>query len=319
MNTLFVTVDDIAAIMAAGYTVIRVYTGASESDTFTTLDGTITLVVGTESYTYTDADGTPATWYKTCYYGAAVGESDKSAARLADTMAAYASVPELRAQISLTSTTDDVELALLLDAATKAIDNYCNRPDGFVSDPTASARYYSGDGGPYLRIDECTSIASVAVKDSPNDTSYVDWDTPSSDLAEDGDWIPFAGDPERPNFNALAEGKPYTYIMVDPNGNYSSFTSGKYAGRRGFRPSSTVTRGVPTVKVTAKWGYAAAVPAAIKTACIMQAAKWYKRLQGSMASSVASPDMGTIELFRELDPDVKHLLVQGRYVRPPLG
>jgi len=319
MNILFVTVENITEVMAAGYTIIRVYTGTSESGSFTTLDGTITLVAATESYTYTDTDGASTTWYKTCYYGSSPGESDKSSARLADTSAAYASVPELRAQISLTAETDDVELAMLLDSASRAINNYCNRPDGFVSDPTASARYYTGDGGPYQRIDECTSITAVAVKDSASDDTYTAWSAPTTDFAGDGDWIPFAGDPERPIFNALARGIPYTWLMTDPNGDYYSFTSGSYASRRGFRPTVTTRRGTPTVRITGRWGYSTSIPHTIKLAAIMQSARWHKRLQGGMASSIATPELGTIELFRQLDPDVAHLLRDGRYMRPSLG
>jgi hypothetical protein len=106
--------------------------------------------------------------------------------------------------------------------------------------------------------------------------------------------------------------------MVDPNGNYNNFTTGQFTTRRGFRPMTSVSRGVPTCQITARWGYSDAIPADIKMANLMQATRWYKRLHGGMATSVATAEFGTIDLFRELDPDVKQFLVNGRYVKPAI-
>jgi len=316
MIILFVTVDEITAVMAAGYTIIRVYTDTSESGAFTTLDGTITLVAGTESYSYTDVDGTEDTWYKTAYYGAGTGEGDKTAARKGQTSAAYATVKELRGQINMTGTTDDVELAALLDAATDAIDKAANRPEGFVAVPTAEARYYSGSGLAHQLIGECVAITEVAVKDSATDSDYTAWTTPSTDFAGDGDWIPFSGSPEAPLFNRL----PYDGIMLDPNGDYDVFTSGRFTFRRGFRPTVSISRGVPTVRVTAKWGYAATVPKFIKEMCIIQAARWYKKGQSSHADMVASAELGILTFRKaELDSDLVGLLSRGRFIRPATG
>ncbi|UCC74285.1 MAG: hypothetical protein JSV86_06940, partial [Gemmatimonadota bacterium] len=130
-----------------------------------------------------------------------------------------------------------------------------------------------------------------------------------------GDWIAFTGDPESPDFNSL----PYTGIMIDPDGTYSYFTSGSYTGRGGFRPTSTVTRGTPTVRVKAKWGYASSVPYDVKEAALMQSARWFKRLQSSMADTLASGELGTLLYRQALDPDIRRLLIDGRYVRPPMG
>lgn len=310
MIRLFCVVNDITAVMAEGYTLIRVYTDTSEAGAFTTLDGTITLVAGAESYEYIDSDGVAATWYKTAYFGAVPGEGDKSDALKGSTSVAYATVNELRNQIGKTGETDDVELAALLDAASGAINNYCNRPDGFQADSTASARLYTGSGGPVQEIDECVSVTTVAVKDAPSDSSYTAWVS--------GDYIEFAGDANRPDFQPTVKGKPYTALMIDPTGDYSLFTAGTYTSRRGFRPSFNVSRGVPTVQVTAAWGYASVIPDAIKQACIIQAARWYKRGQSAWADTVGSPDLGQMMYRKQLDPDVKHLLEDGRYTRPSI-
>lgn len=311
MIRLFLLVEDVTAVMAAGYTHIRVYTDTAETGTFVTLDGSTALVAGQESYEYTDMGGTNATWYKSCYWGAAAGESDKSAARKGETASAYATVKELRAHMVKAAITADWELAQLLDGATRLIDNFCNRPEGFVAAVTASARIYAGSGTSVQAIDECTSITAVAVKDSATDTSYTAWTT--------DDWDAFGGSPDRPDFQPTAHHKPYTFLMTTLDGNYSTFTSGKFTTRPGFRPSSTVSRGVPTVQVTATWGYAATVPPDIKVACLEQAARWWKRLESAMADTIGSPETGILLYKQRLDPDIANILINGRYVRPAIG
>lgn len=227
----------------------------------------------------------------------------------------YATVEEMKRRINKTDDADDYTLFALLEAAASAIDNLCNRPDGFVAGMVASAKYYPGNGKAYILIDECVAITEVAVKDSASDTDYMVWTTPTAMMAGDGDWIPCTGEAKAPIFERL----PYTMLLVDPNGDYSHFTSGRYRARAGFRPYGDYTRSVPTVRVTARWGYAATVPRPIKEACIMQSSRWHKRLEGSMASSLATGELGTLEIYRSLDPDIELLLIKGRFVRPSTG
>ena len=227
----------------------------------------------------------------------------------------YTTVEDVKRRVQKTDDEDDLTIFSLILAAENAIDNFCNRPDGFLADATASARYYTGNGQAVLLIDECVAISEVAVKDAATDTSYTAWNTPTTNMANDGDWLAFSGDPENPDFNAL----PYDSIMVDPTGDESVFTSGRFLGLRGFRPEGSRGRSVATVRVTARWGYATTAPAEIAEAAAMQATIWYKRFQGSGASVLASPEMGTIELFRTLDPMVELILSAGRYVKPATG
>lgn len=223
-------------------------------------------------------------------------------------MATYATVSEFRTFTGKTLTTDDTEIGKLLDAAAEAINRYCKRPDGFVADAAASARVYTGSGGPIQRIDECVSVSTVGVKDAPSDTTYTTW-------AASTDYLAFGGDPERPDFQPTAKGKPYTGLLIAAGGSYSHFTSGTYSGRAGFKPTVNVSRGVPTVQVTARWGYAEQVPGDIKSACLMQAIRWYKRLQSAMADAVGNPEMGQLFYRRVLDPDIEQILRQGGYRR----
>ena len=219
---------------------------------------------------------------------------------------AYATVAELKARINKTGSGDDTVLEALLEAATLAIDRYCNRLDGFVADSTASARTYVGSGGVVQRIDECVEVTKVEVKDSVTDTDYVEWSS--------SDYILASGDPRRPEFNRL----PYTLLIIDPNGDYDYFTGGEYTGRGGFKPLVAQVRGVPTVRVTAKWGFATSVPYDIKELCIMQAARWYKELEGSMAGRLTSVEIGEMDTS-SLMGKVKAVLDAGRYKRVAIG
>lgn len=220
---------------------------------------------------------------------------------------AYAIASELRGRINKSSITDDSILTSLIAAAENNINTTCNRPDGFEADTTASARIYSGGGKPYIVIDECVAITLVGAKESSTDSTYTSWVA--------GDWIAFRGSPKNPNFNGL----PYTAVMVAPGGNQAIFTGGGYGGLRGFRPDSDFSRGVPTVQITAKWGYSVTPPADIKEACLMQAARWYKRFEGAMGDALASGELGMILYRQALDPDIRRILIDGRYLKPVTG
>lgn len=237
-------------------------------------------------------------------------------------MPVYANVIELREEMNLDSATDDATLVRILDAAERKINNFCNRPDGFITDALASIRYFQGSGKPWQRISECLLIAQVAVKDSPSDDEddYTNWTVGIVGTTTEADCFPARGHPKRPDFTLPAIcNKPFNLLVIAPNGNYPTFTGGEWTRKPGFRPLSLHNWGTPTVKVTARWGYSATVPDDIKIATIMQAARWYKRLQSAMADSVASAEMGQLFYRQTLDPDIKGILVDGRYVKPAIG
>ena len=209
-------------------------------------------------------------------------------------MADYATLAEVKAEINLVDAagTHTATINRLITSASQSVDRFCNRPDGFIALALveAAARYYTGAGRGYQFVDECIAITAVAVKDGATDTTYTAWSSPTTNMAGDGDWFAFSGDPERPNYNAT----PYRGIAVDPNGSYSLFTAGQYWGLAGFRPSRP-GRSVPTVRVTARWGYAATVPPAIQTVTIMQVGRWYKKLASAMAKTVGRTRFGTMQ------------------------
>lgn len=233
----------------------------------------------------------------------------------------YGTVADLRARFERTRAASDPWLLQLLTAASRSIDNACNRRlDGFVTEEDPTARVFPGSGMPIQRIDECTSVTTVAVKEARSDTAYTAW-VPT-------DWLLFRGDPRWPEFNI----PPYDELMVEPGGNHSAFLSGASGGGSSmdrFFPSTRVPArlrysprsaySVPTVQVTARWGYADTCPDEIREAAVMQAARWYKRMQAAMSDVLASAELGTLLYTKSLDPDIKRILVDGRYVRATVG
>ena len=225
----------------------------------------------------------------------------------------YATVAELKLRIERTRATDDVILLAILTGASRSIDNACNRiKDGFVA-AVSSARTFTGSGQAVQIIDECASVSAVAVKDSRGATTYTAWAAT--------DWDLFAGDARWPEFNV----GPFNKLVVAWNGDYSSFTSGSASGpgNNNFSLSARsvglynprTAYGVPTVQATALWGYAVTCPPEIREATCMQAARWYKRYQGSMSDSLADGELGVLLYRKALDPDVRRILVDGRYIR----
>lgn len=210
-------------------------------------------------------------------------------------MTDYITLVNVKSRIEKAGVEDDAVISAIITSASLAIDRYCNRPDGFVALTNATARIYPGSGKDVQRIDECTAITLVEVKDSVTDDTYVSWAAT--------DWIPFRGDVEKPDFNRT----PYTHLMTDLNGGYSDFTCGNYS-----------RRAVPTVRVTAKWGYATTVPGPIQEACAALTARWYKRYQSAWADTQGNADLGILLYRQVLDPDIQMMLKEGRYIRQPV-
>lgn len=223
-------------------------------------------------------------------------------------MADYCTAAEMKAACNKVTAGDDAVIALIIEGVSRTIDRFCNRPDSFFIaelDGYESTRYFLGSGTSYQYIDECIDVVSVAVKDAGTDeeNQYTAWVVGAVGTTAGADVFPATGDPKHPDFVRT----PYTLLIVGVNGDYSYFTP----------PATGFPH--PTVKVKARWGYAAVVPAQIKQACIMQSTRQYKLVQGAMARATASPDLGALIYPGKLDPDVEFILKAGRFVRPAIG
>lgn len=213
----------------------------------------------------------------------------------------YATAADIRARIDLTSIADDTILLAYATAVSRLIDGFMGRPQtGFVALAVAAARVFAGTGERYLFINENIEITAVKLKDALTDATF------DKTLAAN-EFQTFRGSYANPNFNDL----PYSAIMLTANATVASFLSGNainHFDNFTVRDTSSKRPALPTVEITAKWGYALAVPEVIKEATVMQSVRIYKRLQGSMADALLSSDLGQARFISKLDKDVQVLL-----------
>jgi hypothetical protein len=214
----------------------------------------------------------------------------------------YGTVAQLVARTNLLGAltiSQETTMEEILEAASRAIDRFCRRETEFVDTGVATVQYFTADGKNYLRVPQYLEIDEVAVKSSITATEFTVWTKESSYLAGDGDWYGAHGDPDNPVF-----APPGNLIIVSPTGSYAVFPDGD---------------GAPVVKVTAVWGFSDAVPADIREACLMQAARWMKQFQGSMSTELGTVDLGAIQYRRRLSSDVCQILIDGCWVLPLYG
>jgi hypothetical protein len=192
----------------------------------------------------------------------------------------YASASELKTQLRVTDAVDDTQLGLIVIAASRAIDAWCNRQ--FGSHGSAVARVFDWDGqtirghGALEVFDFQTATGLEVLLDEDGDGVYELELTVGTDFNA---WP----------WNAAADGKPWTHLVLATNGN-------------GYWPC--LQRGV---QVTANWGWTA-VPELVRQACLLQSARWFMR-RDSWAGIAGSPDMGNeLRLLEKLDPDVAMML-----------
>jgi hypothetical protein len=180
---------------------------------------------------------------------------------------------------AVTDVGDDAVLEAVIEGVSRYIDLYCGRH--FWKDTGATTRYYTAEEPDWLWVDDLVSVSSLAT-DSDGDRNYEDtW------AEEDYDLWPY---------NAAAEGMPYMAISATPTGD-SSFPVGVAKG----------------VAVTGIFGWPS-VPAPVKEACLLMAARLAKRKDAPFGV-VGSADMGTIQVIPKLDPDVAVLLAPYRRLR----
>jgi hypothetical protein len=193
-------------------------------------------------------------------------------------MASYASLAELKAVMGISDTSEDAALQLALDAATELIDEHCNRTFQVPSD--VSTRYYTATSTTRVEIDDVYTTTGLVV-------SSYNVAVPAA--------VPYvSGGYELGPRNALAHGKPYTFLT------YTSIWPLAYPGYFSVRDMA--------IAVTARFGFAAAVPVVIEQACILQANRIFAR-RGSPYGVAGGVDTGSeVRLLARVDPDVAVLL-----------
>lgn len=194
-------------------------------------------------------------------------------------MTSYADAAALKAYLRIPEddSVDDVELELALASASREIDHHTGR--SFGPPPEAAvARYYAA------RWDRARLRYVVDVDDFMTVTGLaVDVDTAAGQTWSAAVEV---ADIRRCPLNA-APTRPWSQLVL-PTGTYAATGEG-------------------AVRVTALFGWTA-VPDEVVQACLMQAARNYKRRDAAFGVA-GSPEMGSeLRLLTKLDVDVQVLL-----------
>ena len=187
----------------------------------------------------------------------------------------YVSSTELKAYQRISDTVDDVQVALAITAASRAVDRHTNRQFGLVAAP--EARTYTARWDPLrcryvVGIDDLMTVTGLVV------------------TTEAGTVDVFAKQPA----NAAVEGRPWTRLVVDPTS------------------AAKPTLKEDGVTVTARFGWTT-VPDTVKQATLLQASRLFTRREAPFGVA-GSPDLGSeLRLLAKVDPDVA--VVLGPYSR----
>jgi hypothetical protein len=184
----------------------------------------------------------------------------------------YAGTNELKAYLSITDTTDDALLEVALEAAAQVINAYTGRRFDAVA---ASTRYYVADDVGAIYVDDLVSVTTLKTDEDGDGVFERTWATTDYQLYP---------------YNAAAYGLPYTQIRRTPDGDYWFPKGGRY------------------VQIVGTFGYSG-VPAAVRQACLLLAAKNYKR-KDAIFGVGGSGDMGqlVVQVPQHLDSQIKGLL-----------
>ena len=87
----------------------------------------------------------------------------------------YATLAELKDALSVasTDTSSDTYLQAALDATDQLINNWCERPAGFVA--TSQTRYYTAQASDLCMVDDFVSITTLATDDAGDGTYSTVW------------------------------------------------------------------------------------------------------------------------------------------------
>lgn len=204
----------------------------------------------------------------------------------------YCTAAELASYLRVGDTADDVQLGLAIAAASRAIDQECNRQFGTIAAPIGriyTARY--DDVRTYEQAAQAGALQAYTPR--VNDGWSVDIDDLASgvgllvatDNARDGGFATTITGATLGPVNAVADGRPYTVL-------------------RSRTALPTVRDGV---RITALWGWSS-VPDAVKQACLLQASRVHSR-RDSPYGIAGSPDMNSeMRLLAKVDPDVAVIL-----------
>lgn len=191
----------------------------------------------------------------------------------------YATVADVRGHIDdESSVVSDVLIERAINAASRAIDNFCGFPKRkFWKDPVATAHTYVIYDYQCVYIDDLAStVGLVVATDDGTGTFPTTW---------------AASDYRLGPMNAAVNNLAYAYTKIDVSGSR-------------FFP--TLDYGRPGLRITGLHGWSA-VPDEVNEACILKATSLLKRKDAPFGVA-GFGEFGTAVRIRAEDPDVVELL-----------
>lgn len=166
----------------------------------------------------------------------------------------------------------------VLEAVIEAASRAIDGETGRVFYATTDTRYFTAEDVDLLFVDDLLSVTTLKTDQDGDRTYETTWSVTDYDLEP---------------YNVT----PYTRIQIAHNG---------------IRSFPTIRR---SVEIAGSWGYAATAPDAINEACLLMAARLFKR-KGAPFGVLQNPELGTARI-PQIDPDVK-LLIRP-FIRMDLG
>lgn len=188
-------------------------------------------------------------------------------------MTDYCTQEDLREHLQIDDEDDGPRLAAVIDAVSRAIDDYCGQ---FFYDysPTPTARAFNATDPWRLWVPPFHTTSGLVVKsDDGGDGTYGTTWTITTDYVV------------KPNSGFDFSGKAVPYNMIDA------------VGARCFRQDMR-----PRVEVTARWGWAA-VPDAVREAALIKCARLFRR-RNTPEGFAGGGDFGMVRISKWEDPDV---------------
>jgi Phage gp6-like head-tail connector protein len=239
---------------------------------------------GTGTYTATVPCTTSGVWlYKWVGTGTAADVVEGTFTVTTIDQTIYATVEEVKSRLTITDTTDDFELTLAVQAASRKIDQLCGRYFWRGTD----TRTYIPESMFRQTIDDLVSVTTLKI-DRDGDGVYEETWSSATDYA-----LEVA--PGRYNTASKGEPWPYTGIQV--------INSGRYF------PYVWPWRHLDAIQVTGVFGWPA-VPPAVKHATLIAAADLFK-LKDAPFGVAGVSDLGLMRVGN--NPEIFTLL--DRYMR----
>lgn len=192
-------------------------------------------------------------------------------------MTLYVTAAALKTSLNIGSTYADADIAVAVEAASRACDGYKNVSAGMYATTTSQTRYYTGQTcDTYIPIDPLNTLTSVAVDTNGDGTYDTTW-TSGTDFILNPD-------------NAATDGFPYTELQLLPQ-----------AGRRfpGY---------LRAVRIVGLFGWAT-TPGAVTQATAILAGRFLKRARETPYGIVVVSGEGVAAArLGKIDPDVAFLL-----------